>query len=110
MILIAHSCKKDQDSINHIVWRCNCAKPFWEQFQIPANDRGIPALSVTLNESIMLLGHGSKFKSDDTSNAKSQKMYHSSICSNDISKLLLQQKKHTTVENMILYTIIIIKG
>ena len=59
-------CKKERDSINHIFWRCNCVRPFWELFQTAVNDRCINAISLTINENIVLFGHDSNFKSDDT--------------------------------------------
>ncbi|WP_419609554.1 reverse transcriptase family protein [Thiolapillus sp.] len=59
-------CKKERDAINHIFWRCDSIKPFWEQLQIALNDRGVNAVSITLNESIVLFGHDVNFRSDDT--------------------------------------------
>ena len=57
-------CKEER--INHIFWKCNCIKPFWEEFQIAVGDRCVNATPVTLNEIIVLFGHDSNLKSDDT--------------------------------------------
>ena len=61
-----HFVKKDRDAINNIFWRCDSIKLFWEQLQIAMNDRGVNAVSITLNESIVLFGHDVNFRSDDT--------------------------------------------
>ena len=58
--------KKERNSINHILGRCNSIKPFWDQFQMAVSDRCANSTPVTLNESIVLFGHDSSFKSDDT--------------------------------------------
>ena len=54
--------------INHIFFRCASKKPFWEQLQMAINDRDVNAVSITLNESIVLFGHNVSFRSDDTFN------------------------------------------
>ena len=51
--------------INHIFFRCASKKPFWEQLQMAINDRGVNAVSITLNERIVLFGHDVNFRSDD---------------------------------------------
>ena len=58
-------CKKERDAFNHIFWRCASVKPLWEQLQMAMNDRGVNAVSITLNESIVLFGDGVNFRSDD---------------------------------------------
>ena len=78
------------------------------------SDRCANATPVTLNEIIMLFGHDSNLKSDDTfdliillaafflyTNEKSRKIYHSSICLNYISKPFLNQKKLRNIKYMI---------
>ena len=61
-------CKKEQDAINHIFLRCASIKPFWELLQMAMNVRGVNAVSITLNEGIVLFGHDVNFRSDDTFN------------------------------------------
>ena len=60
--------KKERDAVNHIFWRCASIRPIWEQLQMAINDRDVNAVSITLNESIVLFGHDVNFRSDDTFN------------------------------------------
>ena len=69
------------------------------------NDRGVNAVSITLNESIVLFGHDVNFRSDDTfdliilvaiffiffflfTNVKLNRLYHSFIFLNSILEIL----------------------
>ena len=61
-----HFVKKERDAVNHIFLRCDSIKPFLEQLQMAMNDRGVNAVSITLNESIVLFGHDVNFRSVDT--------------------------------------------
>ncbi|WP_419612224.1 LYR motif-containing protein, partial [Thiolapillus sp.] len=54
------------DAIEHIFWRCEHVKRFWEQLQTVVNNACANGLFVNLNESIVLFGHDCSFKSDDT--------------------------------------------
>ncbi|WP_419598529.1 hypothetical protein, partial [Thiolapillus sp.] len=59
-------CGKERDAIEHIFWRCEHVKRFWEQLQTVVNNACANGLFVNLNESIVLFGHDCSFKSDDT--------------------------------------------
>ena len=59
-------CKKERDAIHHIFLSSASKRPFWEQLQMAINDRGVKAVSITLNESVVLFGHDVSFRSDDT--------------------------------------------
>ena len=64
------------------------------------NDRGVNAVSITQNESIVLFGHDVNFRSDDTfnliilvakflfTNVKLKRLYHSFIFSSSILEIL----------------------
>ena len=58
-----HFVKKERDAINYIFLRC---ASIWEQLQMAINDRGENAVSITMNESIVLFGHDVNFRSEDT--------------------------------------------
>ena len=47
-------------------WRCVYIKSFWKQFHTALNTWSSNALTVTLNENVVLSGNDSHFKSDST--------------------------------------------
>ena len=59
-------CGKERGAIEHIFWRCEHVKRFWEQLQTIVNNACANGLFVNLNENIVLFGHDCTFKSDDT--------------------------------------------
>ena len=59
-------CGKERDAVQHIFWRCEHVKRFWEQLQTVAYNACGNGLLVNLNETIVLFGHDSNFRSDDT--------------------------------------------
>ena len=59
-------CGKGRDATEHIFWRCEHVKRFWEQLQTVVNNAYANGLFVNLNESIVLFWHDCSFKSDDT--------------------------------------------
>ena len=51
-------CRKERNAIDHLFWRCEKVKQFWEQLQTAINDARANSLSVNLNDSIVLFRQG----------------------------------------------------
>ena len=54
------------DTNDHVIWRCVYIMSFLEQFQTALNIGSSNARTVTLNENLLLFGHDSHFKSNNT--------------------------------------------
>ena len=59
-------CEKERNAIEHIFWRCEHVKRFWEQLQTVVNNACATGLHVNLTESMLLFEHDCNFKPFDT--------------------------------------------
>ena len=66
MTVIAQIVEKSEILSIIFFWKCAWVQQFWEQVQMTINDGCPNSISVILNENIILFGHDSNFKSDNT--------------------------------------------
>ena len=57
-------CNAEKDSIEHIFWRCNHIRTFWNTFEEKIREKCPTASNLSLTENIVLFGTDREFHSD----------------------------------------------
>jgi len=57
-------CREERDSINHVFWRCNHARLFWNHIESAINIKCVHAVNFKFTEKLVLFGTDENIKTD----------------------------------------------